>query len=84
MLSATNALDDNSNGELKRMLQRIVSMLTRLIARSGAVAEPAVEYEYEYRVAEYEYEGEDRPEPRDPTERRQRLSSTSMSSLAAR
>jgi len=59
-----------------------VSMLTRLIARSGAVAEPAVEYEY--RVAEYEYESEDRPEPRDATERRQRLSSTSMSSLAAR
>jgi four helix bundle protein len=84
VLSATNALDDNNNGELKRMLQRIVSMLTRLIARSGAVAEPAVEYEYEYRVAEYEYEGADRPEPRDATERRQRLSSTSMSSLAAR
>ena len=45
-------------------------MLTRLIARSGAVAEPAVEYEYEYeyRVAEYEYESEDRQEPRDATE----------------
>ena len=82
VLSATNALDDNNNGELKRMLQRIVSMLTRLIARSGAVAEPAVEYEY--RVAEYEYEGADRPESRDATERRQRLSSTSMSSLAPR
>jgi len=51
VLSATDALDDNYNDELKRMLQRIVSMLTRLIARSGAVAEPAAEYEYEYCVA---------------------------------
>ena len=52
VLSATDALDDNHNDELKRMLQRTMSMLTRLIARSGGVAEPAAEYEYKYRVAE--------------------------------
>jgi len=47
---------------LKQALKRIVSMLTRLIARAGVVAEPATGYnaavEYEYREAEYEYEHE--------------------------
>jgi len=45
------------------MLKRIVSMLTRLIARADAVSEPASEYKYEYRGAEYEYDGADEPEP---------------------
>jgi hypothetical protein len=37
-------------------LQRIVSMLPRLLQRTATVADDAVEYEYEYRDAEYEYE----------------------------
>src|SRR5690606_9842393 len=44
ILAATDALGDDRHGELKRTLHRIVSMLTRLIARSDTVAEPAVEY----------------------------------------
>ena len=51
------------------MLHRIVSMLTRLIARSDVVAESGTEYntaiEYEYREAEYEYKYDEgrKPEP---------------------
>ena len=56
VLTATAGIDHTQNGELKKMLKRIVSMLTRLIARADVVSEPAVEYEYEYRDAEYEYE----------------------------
>ena len=70
VLAATEGIDDRAHDELKRLLHRTVSMLTRLIARSGAVAEPPAKYnaevEYEYRYAEYEYKyDEDRkPEPR--------------------
>jgi glutamate synthase domain-containing protein 1 len=60
VLAATGGIDDKEHSELKRVLQRIVSMLTRLIARGDGVAEPAsgydAEVEYEYRDAEYEYE----------------------------
>ena len=56
VLAATAGIDPTQNGELKKMLKRIVSMLTRLIARADVVSEPAVEYEYEYRDAEYEYD----------------------------
>ncbi len=60
VLAATDGLNDERHRQLKRMLHRIVSMLTRLIARSDVVAEPVTEYnagiEYEYREAEYEYE----------------------------
>ena len=60
ILAATEGLGDDRDGEVKRTLHRIVSMLTRLIARSVTVGESAVEYnagvEYEYRDAEYEYE----------------------------
>ncbi|WP_436714905.1 hypothetical protein U8335_19115 [Roseiconus lacunae] len=50
------------------MLHRIVSMLTRLIARGDVVVEAAAAYnsggEYEYRDAEYEYKYDrDKPEP---------------------
>ena len=38
----------------KTQLRRIVSMPTRLIQRSGRMAQDAIEYEYEYRDAEYE------------------------------
>ncbi|WP_145390264.1 four helix bundle protein [Stieleria neptunia] len=69
VLAATDGLDVERHHELKRSLHRIVSMLTRLIARSDAVAESPVEYnagtEYEYRDAEYEYEYDQgrKPEP---------------------
>ena len=51
-----------------RLLKRIVSMLTRLIARADVVSESSTDYnpavEYEYRDAEYEYEHEEEePEP---------------------
>lgn len=62
-------LNDERHRKLKQMLYRIVSILTRLIARSDVVAEPAaqynagVEYKYEYREAEYEYDESRKPEP---------------------
>ena len=56
ILAATEGLNDQSHADLKRSLHRIVSMLTRLIARSDVIGETATEYhaavEYEYRVAE--------------------------------
>ncbi|EMI21071.1 23S rRNA-associated protein [Rhodopirellula maiorica SM1] len=70
VLAVTEGLNVWSHDELKRLLHRIVSMLTRLIARSDALGESAAEYnaevEYEYRDAEYEYKDDrDRkPEPR--------------------
>ncbi len=69
ILAATSGLDDTRHAGLKRMLHRIVSMLTRLIARGNVVAETPTEYdagvEYEYRDAEYEYKYDDgrKPEP---------------------
>ena len=69
VLSATDGLNDERHRQMKQMLHRIVSMLTRLIARSDVVAEPAaqynagVEYKYEYREAEYEYDESRKPEP---------------------
>ncbi|WP_231612674.1 four helix bundle protein [Novipirellula galeiformis] len=84
VLSATGGLDKDRQAELKRTLNRIVSMLTRLIARADAVSEPAVEYEHEYRDAEYEYDPKVEREPWDATKRRQRRFFTSTSSFAAR
>ena len=59
VLAATDGLDDGRHREMKRVLHRIASMLTRLIARSEVVSESPAEYdaaiEYEYRNAEYEY-----------------------------
>jgi four helix bundle protein len=54
VLRVCEAVDDNSNRYGKSEMKRIVSMLTRLIQRTQAVAEGAFEYEYEYRDAEYE------------------------------
>jgi four helix bundle protein len=51
VLRVCDAVDDNSNRYGKSELKRIVSMLTRLIQRTQAVAEGAFEYEYEYRAA---------------------------------
>ncbi len=60
VLAAIDELDDASHRDLRRVLKRIVSMLTRLIARTDVTREHSAEYnidgEYEYRFAEYEYE----------------------------
>ena len=79
VLAATDGIGDESHGELKRMLRRIVSMLTRLIGRADVVAESSDRYnatgEYEYRDAEYEYEHEGEPpeQCRAPKDRTARL-----------
>jgi four helix bundle protein len=56
VLNATGGLDGQTSGELKHSLHRIVSMLTKLIARSEVVSESRGAYnfgiEYEYRDAE--------------------------------
>ena len=60
VLFATDGIDGESHGKLKQVLKRIVSMLTRLIARGDLAREDSTGYnvdgEYEYRDAEYEYE----------------------------
>ncbi|MFG0261255.1 MAG: four helix bundle protein, partial [Novipirellula sp. JB048] len=68
VLTATGGLDDELHCKLKRVLRRIVSMLTKLIGRADVVSESSEHYnaagEYEYRDAEYKYEHEeDKPEP---------------------
>ncbi len=88
VLAATNGLGDKQHGELKRTLKRIVSMLTRLIARADTVSEFSEEYnaadEYEYRDAEYEYEYEEQPEPRIAPKDAAQLFSKSMSTVRPR
>lgn len=54
VLRVCNAVDEESYRRGKSDLKRIVSMLTRLIQRNGAVSEESIEYEY--RVAEDEDE----------------------------
>ncbi|MEL7498611.1 MAG: four helix bundle protein [Planctomycetota bacterium] len=44
ILVGTDAIDRSDHCHLKKKLYRIVSMLTRLIARSENVSEPSVEY----------------------------------------
>jgi len=88
VLAATDGLDDKRHLALKRTLQRIVSMLTRLIARSDVVSESSAEYnstdEYEYREAEYEYEHEEEPEPSRAPEPGLRPSPNGQSTFPAR
>ena len=85
ILVATEGIDVKRHRDLKRTLHRIVSMLTRLIARSDVVAEPEVKYrvgiEHEYRDAEYEYKYEvrEKPEPRILPLRRRDLIETTAS-----
>ena len=55
ILLSFEAIDAELNRIGKFDLKRIVSMLTRLIQRTGTVSEGSIEYEYEYRDAEYEY-----------------------------
>ena len=50
VLRVCDAIDDQSDGRGKSDLKRIVSMLTRLIQRTGGVSEGRIEYEYEYEV----------------------------------
>jgi four helix bundle protein len=54
VLRVCDAVDEESYRRGKSDLKRIVSMLTRLIQRNGAVSEESIEYEY--RVAEDEDE----------------------------
>jgi four helix bundle protein len=53
VLEATGGIAEESHSTLKRILKRIVSMLTRLIARCDVARENSAEYnadgEYEYR-----------------------------------
>ena len=69
VLAVCNGIDRERHGDGKQQLKRVVSMLTKLIARPENVAEPATQYqadvddEYEYRFAEYEYEERAEPEP---------------------
>jgi four helix bundle protein len=68
VLAVCDGIDAESHRDGKQQLKRLVSMLTKLIARSENTAEPAtqyqagVDYEYEYRCAEYEHEGCVEPE----------------------
>ncbi len=88
VLAATDGIDNESHSELKRILRRIVSMLTRLIGRADVVSETSEEYnaadEYEYRDAEYEYEHEEQPEPRIAPKDAAQLFSKSMSTARPR
>ena len=84
VLVATDGVNAGRNDELKAMLKRIVSMLTRLIAPADTVSDPAVEYEYEYRDAEYEYGVADEPEPARAPEPGLRPSSNGPSIFPAR
>ncbi|MEQ9411582.1 MAG: four helix bundle protein [Fuerstiella sp.] len=66
--AATDGFGDRRHCEMKRVLHRIVSVLTRLISRSEVVSESPAEYdaaiEYEYHDAEYEYRYDrEKPEP---------------------
>jgi hypothetical protein len=54
ILKAFAAIEEESNRVGKTQLRRIVSMLTRLIQRTGRATDAAIKYEYEYRDAEYE------------------------------
>ena len=62
VLVATDGLHTESHHDLKRVLNRIVSMLTRLIGRADVACDSNADYnatgEHAYRDAEYEYECE--------------------------
>lgn len=62
VLVASGGMDEESSDELKRLLRRIVSMLTRMAIKLDGVTESAVEYavefdcEHEHRDAEHEHD----------------------------
>jgi len=70
VLVASGGTDSESRDKLKRLLRRIVSMLTRMAMKFDGVAESTVDYaaefdyEHEHRDAEHEHEFEEQPEPR--------------------
>ncbi len=84
VLAAIDGLDDGRHRELKTMLKRIVSMLTRLIARADTVSESGSEYEYRGAEYEYEYDGAEEPEPCRAPEPGLRPSSNGQSTFPAR
>ena len=65
-MAATGGIDDEPHRDGKMRSKRIVSMLTKLIARSEFVGEDSPRYnadvEYEYRCAEYEHDTVAEPE----------------------
>ncbi len=71
VLVASGGMDSDSSDKLKRLLRRIVSMLTRMAMKFDGVAESKVDYsaafdyehEHEHRDAEHEHEIEEKPEP---------------------
>ena len=62
VLVGASGLDEVTSREMKLMLQRIVSMLTRMAMKFERVGEPLAEYavsfDYEHRDAEHEQEHE--------------------------
>ena len=68
VLVSTGGLDDTTSRDMKLMLKRIVSMLTRMAMKFDRVSESSVDYavaidfEHEHRVAEHEHDLEE-PEP---------------------
>ena len=69
VLVASGGLDAESSRGLKRKLQRIVSMLTRMAMKCDGVGESQAEYrelvddEHEHRFAEHEHDTGAGPEP---------------------
>jgi len=90
VLAVCEGIDVETHRDGKQQLKRIVSMLTKLIARPENVTEPAtqyqadVDYEYEYRFAEYEHERSADPERSRPPEPGLRPISNGKPTLPAR
>jgi four helix bundle protein len=76
VLVASDGMDAASSLVMKRKLQRIVSMLTRMAMKVEGVAETPAgygvesDYEHEHRFAEHEHEAATKPEPPDAIEPR--------------
>jgi four helix bundle protein len=75
VLVASGGLNAESSLVMKRKLQRIVAMLTRMPMKCDGVAEAEAgyladsDYEHEHRFAEHEHEAETEPEQRNQGER---------------
>lgn len=76
VLVASGGIDCESSDKLKRLLRRMVSMLTRMAMKFDGVVESKVDYsvafdyQHEHRDAEHEHEIEEQPEPSLPVHRR--------------
>ncbi len=88
VLAATDGIDNESHSELKRILRRIVSMLTRLIRALTSYPRRAKSTmlltSTSTARAEYEYEHEEQPEPRIAPKDAAQLFSKSMSTARPR